>query len=207
MTYIPVQVKLKIKKMKKIIVFYVEGVLVKSVDVEKMDEMKGRKMVKGWVGVEMFEKEFVKDDGMMKLEEMVEKMVGLERRFEEEGDDLKRFWMRDLRKKLESWLEVRSGRLEEMRRKYWDGFEKKVIGIRNELKDLEKISEVVGGKMIFVSKVRKGKVVGLLMNNGLKEFEVVGDMDCMDVDEKDMVVFEKEEDLKELWNMIGLKRG
>ena len=207
MTYIPVQVKLKIKKMKKIIVFYVEGVLVKSVDVEKMDEMKGRKMVKGWVGVEMFEKEFVKDDGMMKLEEMVEKMVGLERRFEEEGDDLKRFWMRDLRKKLESWLEVRSGRLEEMRRKYWDGFEKKVIGIRNELKDLEKISEVVGGKMIFVSKVRKGKVVELLMNNGLKEFEVIGDMDCMDVDEKDMVVFEKEEDLKELWNMIGLKRG
>ena len=94
-----------------------------------------------------------------------------------------------------------------MRRKYWDGFEKKVIGIRNELKDLEKISEVVGGKMIFVSKVRKGKVVGLLMNNGLKEFEVIGDMDCMDVDEKDMVVFEKEEDLKEMWNKIGLKRG
>ena len=118
-----------------------------------------------------------------------------------------RFGLRDLRKKLEDWLEVRSGRLEEMRRKYWDGFEKKVIGIRNELKDLEKICEVVGGRMVFVSKVRKGKVVELLMNNGLKEFEVIGDMDCMDVDEKDMVVFEKEEDLKEMWNKIGLKRG
>ena len=32
-------------------------------------------------------------------------------------------------------------------------------------------------------------------------------VDCLDVDEKDVVVFEKEEDLKEMWNMIGLKRG
>ena len=81
MTYINEQVKHKLKKMKKIIVFNVEGVLVKSVDVEKMDEVKGRKMVKGWVGVEMYEKEFVKDG--MKLEEMVERMVGMERRYEE----------------------------------------------------------------------------------------------------------------------------
>ena len=195
--------------MKKIIVFNVEGVLVKSVDVEKMDEVKGRKMVKGWVGNEMYVKEFVKDenDGVMRLDEMVERMVDLEKGFEEEGDDLKRFWMRDLRRKLEGWLEVRCERLEEMRRKYLDGFDKRVIGIRNELKDLERICGIVGGKMVFVSKERKGKVVGLLMNNGLREFEVVGDVDCLDVDEKDMVVFEKEEDLKEMWNMIGLKRG
>ena len=105
--------------MKKIIVFNVEGVLVKSVDVEKMDEVKGRKMVKGWVGNEMYVKEFVKDenDGVMRLDEMVERMVDLEKGFEEEGDDLKRFWMRDLRRKLEGWLEVRCERLEEMRRK------------------------------------------------------------------------------------------
>jgi hypothetical protein len=32
-------------------------------------------------------------------------------------------------------------------------------------------------------------------------------VDCLDVDEKDMVVFEKEEDLKEMWNLIGLKKG
>ena len=195
--------------MKKIIVFNVEDVLVKSVDVEKMDEVKGRKMVKGWVGDEMYGKEFVKDgnDGVMRLEEMVEKMVVLEKMFEEEGNDEKRFWMRDLRRKLEGWLEVRNERLEEMRRKYLDGFEKRVIGIRNELKDLERICGIVGGKMVFVSKERKGKVVGLLMNNGLREFEVVGDVNCLDVDEKDVVVFEKEEDLKEMWNLIGLKRG
>jgi hypothetical protein len=195
--------------MKKIIVFNVEGVLVKSVDVEKMDEVKGRKMVKGWVGDEMYGKEFVKggNDGVMRLDEMVERMVDLEKEFEEEGDELRRFWMRDLRRKLEGWLEVRSERLEEMRRKYLDGFEKRVIGIRNELKDLERICGIVGGKMVFVSEERKGKVVGLLMNNGLREFEVVGDVDCLDVEEKDMVVFEKEEDLKEMWNMIGLKRG
>ena len=195
--------------MKKIIVFNVEGVLVKSVDVEKMDEVKGRKMVKGWVGDEMYGKEFVKDgnNGVMRLDEMVGKMVDLEKGFEEKGDDLRRFWMRELRKRLEGWLEVRNERLEEMRRKYLDGFEKRVIGIRNELKDLERICGIVGGKMVFVSKERKGKVVGLLMNNGLREFDVVGDVDCLDVDEKDIVVFEKEEDLKEMWNMIGLKRG
>lgn len=195
--------------MKKIIVFNVEDVLVKSVDVEKMDEMKGRKMVKSWVGVEMYEKEFVKEgnDGVMKLEEMVERMVVLEKRFDEEGDDLKRFWMRELRRKLEGWLELRCVRLEELKRKYLDGFEKRVIGIKNELKDLERICEVVGGKMVFVSKERKSKVVGLLMNNGLREFEVIGDVDCLDVDEKDMVVFEKEEDLKDMWNLIGLKKG
>ena len=194
--------------MKKVIVFKVEDVLVKSVNVEGMDEVRGRKMVKGWVGEEMYGMEFVKDGKeVMKLEEMVGKMVVLEKRFEEEGNDEKRFWMRDLRRKMEGWLEVRNERLEEMRRKYLDGFDKRVIGIRNELKDLERICGFVGGKMVFVSKERKGKVVGLLMNNGLREFEVVGDVDCLDVDEKDVVVFEKEEDLKEMWNLIGLKRG
>lgn len=194
--------------MKKVIVFKVEDVLVKSVNVEGMDEVKGRKMVKGWVGEEMYGKEFVKDGKeVMKLEEMVGRMVVLERRFEEEGDDEKRFWMRDLRRKLEGWLEERGNRMEEMRRKYMDGFEKRVIGIRNELKDLERICEIVGGKMVFVSKERRGKVVGLLVNNGLREFEVVGDWGCLEVDEKDMVVFEKEEELKDMWNKIGLKRG
>lgn len=88
-----------------------------------------------------------------------------------------------------------------------EGFEKRVIGIRSELKDLERICEIVGGKMVFVSKERKGKVVGLLVNNGLREFEVVGDLGCLEVDEKDMVVFEKEEELKDMWDKIGLKRG
>ena len=174
--------------MKKVIVFKVEDVLVKSVNVEGMDEVRGRKMVKGWVGEEMYGMEFVKDGKeVMKLEEMVGKMVVLEKRFEEEGNDEKRFWMRDLRRKLEGWLEER--------------------GNRSELKDLERICEIVGGKMVFVSKERKGKVVGLLVNNGLREFEVVGDLGCLEVDEKDMVVFEKEEELKDMWDKIGLKRG
>jgi hypothetical protein len=194
--------------MKKVIVFKVEDVLVKSVNVEGMDEVRGRKMVKGWVGEEMYGMEFVKDGKeVMKLEEMVGKMVVLEKRFEEEGNDEKRFWMRDLRRKLEGWLEERGNRMEEMRRKYMEGFEKRVIGIRSELKDLERICEIVGGKMVFVSKERKGKVVGLLVNNGLREFEVVGDLGCLEVDEKDMVVFEKEEELKDMWDKIGLKRG
>ena len=194
--------------MKKVIVFKVEDVLVKSVNVEGMDEVRGRKMVKGWVGEEMYGMEFVKDGKeVMKLEEMVGKMVVLEKRFEEEGNDEKRFWMRDLRRKLEGWLEERGNRMEEMRRKYMEGFEKRVIGIRSELKDLERICEIVGGKMVFVIKERKGKVVGLLVNNGLREFEVVGDLGCLEVDEKDMVVFEKEEELKDMWDKIGLKRG
>jgi hypothetical protein len=196
--------------MKKIIVFNVEDVLVKSVDVEKMDEMKGRKMVKSWVGVEMYEKEFVKEgnDGVMKLEEMVERMVGLEKRFDEEGDNLKRFWMRELRRKLEGWLELRCVRLEELKRKYLDGFEKRVIGIKNELKDLERICEVVGGKMVFVSKERKSKVVGLLMSNGLKVFEVSDNMDFLEgMDEKEVVVFESVEELNDMWGKIGLKRA
>ena len=64
---------------------------------------------------------------------------GLKRRFEEEGDVIRKFWMRDVRRRMEEREEGKEKRLVEMRKKYSDeGFGKKVIGIRNDLVDLER---------------------------------------------------------------------
>ena len=191
--------------MKKVIVFQVENVLVKGYDEKRMEEMVGKKMVRKMVGDELFKEEFIK----MGCGEMLEKMKELEKRYEEEGDVVNRYWMRDLRRRMEEWEEGKEKRMEEKRRKNLEyGFEKKVIEKREELKDLEKICEMVGGKMFFVSGERKVRVEKMLKNNGLKVFEVKGDLEFLkEENEEEVVVFDSVEKLKEIWKWVGLKRG
>lgn len=191
--------------MKKVIVFQVENVLVKGYDEKRMEEMVGKKMVRKMVGDELFEKEFVE----LGCGEMLEKMKELEKRFEEEGDVMRRYWMRDVRRKMEEWEEGKEKRMEEKRRKNLEfSFEKKVIEKREELKDLERICEVVGGRMIFVSGERKGRVEKLLNNNGLKVFEVKSDLEFLKEEKEDaVVVFDSVEKLKEIWKLVGLRRS
>ena len=199
--------------MKRVIVFLVDDVLVKGYDVERGDELSGRKIVKKEVGEEFFEKEFLKEVGKKKKEvmscgEMVVKMVELEGRFEEEGDMVKKYWMRDLRKKMEGWEERKEKRLVELKKKYLaGGFEKRLIGKREELKDLERICEVVGGRMVFVSGERRSKVESLLYNNGLRRFEVEKDLGFLEgMEEEKYVVFDNEGSLENVWKDVGLKR-
>ena len=122
--------------MKKVIVFRVEGVLVKGNDENRLEEMRGRVFVKKSVGEKVFEEEFYKEDGkkrkvVMSCGEMVVKMVEMEKRFEEEGDVEKKYWIRDVRKKLEDWEDGKEKRFAERRKKFMDeGFEKKMIGKR-----------------------------------------------------------------------------
>ena len=195
--------------MKKVIVFQIENVLMKVYDEKKMDEAAGKKMVKEMVGMEMFEKEFKKEDGgVMECGEILEKMRDLERKFEEEGNVEKRYWMRDLRRKMEEWEEGKEKRMEERRKKNLEySFEKKVIGKREELKDLEKICERVGGRMIFVSGERKSRVEKLLNNNGLRVFEVERDLEFLKEVEEEAVVFDSPEKLKEIWTLVGLRKA
>ena len=199
--------------MKKVIVFKVENVLVNGYDERKSDELSGRRLVKGIVGEEMFEREFCKVVGkkkeVMGCRGMIEKMWELERRFEEEGDLEKKYWMRDVRRRMEEREESKDKRLVEMRKKYSeDGFGKKVIGIRNDLMDLERICEVTGSRMVFVSEERRRKVEGLLFNNGLRRFEVEEDLSFLDgIDDEKYVVFDNVEDLKNMWVMVGLRRN
>ena len=199
--------------MKKVIVFQVEGVLVNKYDEKRMDEMGGKKMIREMVGLDMFEKEFVKDvrgkKVIMELGEMIERMRMLVKRFEEEGDVVKRFWMRDIIRRMEEWDERKEKRIEEKRLKYREySFEKKVIERRGELLDLERICEVVGGKMIFVSEERKSRVERLLYNNGLRRFVVERNIECVkNEDSSDAVYFDSVEKLKELWSLVGLRRA
>ena len=139
----------------------------------------------------------------------MEKMKELEKRFEEEGDVMRRYWMRDVRRKMEEWEEGKEKRMDEKRRKNLEfSFEKKVIEKREELKDLERICEVVGGRMIFVSGERKGRVEKLLNNNGLKVFEVKSDLEFLKEEKEDaVVVFDSVEKLKEIWKLVGLRRS
>lgn len=195
--------------MKKVIVFQIENVLMKVYDEKKMDEAAGKKMVKEMVGMEMFEKEFKKEDGgVMECGEILERMRDLERKFEEEGNVEKRYWMRDLRRKMEEWEEGKEKRMEERRKKNLEySFEKKVIEKREELKDLEKICERVGGRMIFVSGERKSRVEKLLNNNGLRVFEVERDLEFLKEVEEEAVVFDSPEKLKEIWTLVGLRKA
>lgn len=199
--------------MRKVIVFKVENVLVKGYDERKSDEMSGRRLVKEIVGEEMFEREFMKDVGkrkeVMSCGEMIVKMLELERRFEEEGDVMRKFWMRDVRKRMEEREEGKDKRLEGMRKKYSeDGFVRKVIGIRNDLIDLERICEVTGSRMIFVNGERRNKVEYLLYCNGLRRFEVESDLMFLEgMDEREYVVFESVDDLRDMWVKVGLRRG
>jgi hypothetical protein len=200
--------------MKKVIVFQVENVLVKVYDEKKMDEMMGRKMVREMVGVEMFEKEFMKEERggmkvMMDCGEILEKIRDLENRFEEKGDVVKRYWMRDVRRRIEEWLDGKEMRLEEKRRKNMEyGFVKKVIEKREELKDLERICEVVGGRIIFVSGERKSRVEKLLRNNGLRLFEIERDLEFLKgVEKEEIVVIDSVEKLRAIWKWVGLRRS
>ena len=199
--------------MRKVIVFKVENVLVKGYDERKSDEMSGKRLVKEIMGEEMFEREFMKDVGkrkeVMSCGEMIVKMLELERRFEEEGDVMRKFWMRDVRKRMEEREEGKDKRLEGMRKKYYeDGFVRKVIGIRNDLIDLERICEVTGSRMIFVSGERRSKVENLLYCNGLRRFEVESDLMFLEgMDEREYVVFESVDDLRDMWVKVGLRRG
>ncbi len=139
---------------------------------------------------------------------MKKRLEEFERSYEEEGDVEKLFWMRDVLRKLEKWEERKDERMDGMSRKYVDqSFGKRVIGIKDDLRILERICGVTGGRMFFVSEMKRNKVVGLLMSNGLKEFEVRGDMDFLKgVDEKEVVVFDSVESLGNMWGLIGLKR-
>ncbi len=199
--------------MRKTIVFKVENVLVKEFDEKRMDEVNGRKILKGMLGEGLFEKEFVKvEDGgkrkVMSFIEMVGKMEELERKFEEDGNLMKKYWMRDVRKRIEEWDKRKEKRLEDMKKKYLEeGFEKRVIGVRNELKDLESICGRIGGRMVFISDKRKSRVERLLYNNGLRVFEVRDDLEFIKKEEeKDVIVFDNAGMLKDIWKEVGLRR-
>ena len=119
--------------------------------------------------------------------------------------------------------EMEKDGLVEMRRKFMDGdFEKGKIGVRGDLEDLEKLKGMVGDmRLVFVSKYGRMKVMRLLKNNGLKDFEVMGSIDELEVVEKeDVIMFGNEEDLvkmegmgmkcvvgvNEMWKEIGIIR-
>lgn len=203
--------------MKKVIVFRVENVLVKDYDEEKMFDLKMRRLVK-----KMLKKEGLELEGK-EWNEMKREVVGLKDGFEKEGNVEMRMKMRDVLRKMEEMEEDGKEVMLEMKRKFMDGsFEKKKISVREDLEDLERVRDVVGDmKMVFVSGYGRMRVKKLLKNNGLKEFEVVGNLDELEGVEKDrMIVFGGEEDVekmgglgvkcvlgvKDMWKEIGLIR-
>lgn len=187
--------------MKKVIVFRVEGVLVKDYDALKMYDLKVRRLVK-----EMLKKENVglKGDDW---EEMKKEVEELKKGFEENGDVEKRLKMRDVLRRMEEMENDGKERMLEMKRKFMDGsFEKRKMNVREDLEDLERVRDLVGNmRLVFVSGYGRMKVMRLLKNNGLKEFEVVGSMDELEVVEKEnIIVFGCEEDVKKMEG-IGVK--
>lgn len=204
--------------MKKVIVFRVENVLVKDYDEVKMFDLKKRRLVK-----EMLEKVGLELEGK-EWDEMKIEVIKWKDGFEKEGDVEKMMKMRDVLRRMDEIEEDGKEVMLEMKRKFMDGsFEKKKMGMREDLEDLERVKDRVGDmKMVFVSRYGRMRVKRLLKNNGLKEFEVVGNMDELEVVEKDnMIVFGDEEDVKkmegmgvksvlgvgDMWKEIGLKKG
>ena len=204
--------------MKKVIVFRVENVLVKDYDEVKMFDLKKRRLVK-----EMLEKVGLELEGK-EWDEMKIEVIKWKEGFEKEGDVEKMMKMRDVLRRMDKIEEDGKEVMLEMKRKFMDGsFEKKKMGMREDLEDLERVKDRVGDmKMVFVSRYGRMRVKRLLKNNGLKEFEVVGSMDELEVVEKDnMIVFGNEEDVKkmegmgvksvlgvgDMWKEIGLKKG
>ena len=156
-------------------------------------------------------------------DEMKNEVVGLRDGFEKEGNVEMRMKMRDVLRRMEEIEEDGKEVMLEMKRKFMDGnFEKRKISVREDLEDLERVRDLVGDmRMVFVSRYGKMRVKRLLRNNGLKEFEVVGSMDELEVVEKEnMIVFGGEEDVekmeglgvkcvlgvRDMWKEIGLKR-
>lgn len=204
--------------MKKVIVFRVENVLVKDYDEVKMFDLKKRRLVK-----EMLEKVGLELEGK-EWDEMKIEVIKWKEGFEKEGDVEKMMKMRDVLRRMDKIEEDGKEVMLEMKRKFMDGsFEKKKMGMREDLEDLERVKDRVGDmKMVFVSRYGRMRVKRLLKNNGLKEFEVVGSMDELEVVEKDnMIVFGNEEDVKkmegmgvksvlgvgDMWKEIGIKKG
>lgn len=203
--------------MKKVIVFRVENVLVKDYDEVKMFDLKMRRLVK-----EMLKKEGLELKGN-EWEEMKNEVVELREGFEKDGNVEMRMKMRDVLRRMEEIEDYGKGVMLEMRRKFMDGvFERRKIGVRVDLEDLERMKEMVKDmRLVFVSRYGRMKVMRLLKNNGLKEFEVVGSIDELEVVEKNNVVmFGSEEDVekmegmgmkcvlgvRDLWKEIGIKR-
>ena len=187
--------------MKKVIVFRVEGVLVKDYDVLKMYDLKVRRLVK-----EMLKKENVELKGE-NWEDMKKEVEELKNGFEEDGDVEMRLKMRNVMRRMEEMENEGKERMLEMKSKFMDGsFEKRKMSVREDLEDLERVRDLVGDmRLVFVSGYGRMKVMRLLKNNGLKEFEVVGSMDELEVVEKEnMIVFGCEEDVEKMEGM-GVK--
>ena len=140
-------------------------------------------------------------------EEMKKEVEELKKGFEENGDVEKRLKMRDVLRRMEEMENEGKERMLEMRRKFMDGsFEKRKMSVREDLEDLERMKEMVKDmRLVFVSRYGRMKVMRLLKNNGLKEFEVVGNIDELEVEEKEnMIVFGCEEDVEKMEGM-GVK--
>lgn len=189
----------------------------KDYDEVKMFDLKMRRLVK-----EMLKKEGLELKGNG-WDEMKKEVVEWRDGFEKEGNVEMRMKMRDVLRRMEEIEEDGKEVMLEMKRKFMDGnFEKRKISVREDLEDLERVRDLVGDmRMVFVSRYGKMRVKRLLKNNGLKEFEVVGSMDELEVVEKDnMIVFGGEEDVekmeglgvksvlgvRDMWKEIGLKR-
>ena len=205
--------------MRKIIVFRVENVLVKDYDEMGMWELRMKKwvreMVKKECGVDMNDEKDL--EGMKKRVEELERMYG------DIGDLEMMIGMRNVVKKIRGVEEDREKMMGEMRRKFIDdSFEKRKIVVREDLMDLERVGRIVDGmRMIYVSGLGKMRVCRLLLNNGLKDFEVLERVEEIgEVDKSDVVMFGDERDLerlnemdmrcvvgvKDLWKEIGLKK-
>ena len=143
--------------MKKVIVFRVENVLVKDYDEEKMFDLKMRRLVK-----EMVKKEGLELKGN-EWDEMKKEVVGLRDGFEKDGKVEMRMKMRDVLRRMEEIEDYGKGVMLEMRRKFMDGvFEKRKIGVRGDLEDLERMKEMVKDmRLVFVSRYGRMKVMRL----------------------------------------------
>lgn len=203
--------------MKKVIVFRVENVLVKDYDEVKMFDLKMRRLVK-----EMVKKEGLELKGN-EWDEMKNEVVGLKEGFEKDGNVEMRMKMRDVLRRMEEIEDYGKEVKLEMRRKFVEGvFERRKIGVRGELEDLERMKGLVRDmRLVFVSRYGRMKVMRLLKNNGLNDFEVVGSMDELEgVEKENMIVFGCEEDVekmegmgvksvlgvRDMWKEIGIKR-
>ena len=191
--------------MKKVIVFRVENVLVKDYDEVKMFDLKMRRLVK-----EILKKEGLELKGN-EWEEMKKEVVGLRDEFEKEGNVEMRMKMRDVLRRMEEIEDYGKGVMLEMRRKFMDGvFERRKIGMRSDLEDLERMKEMVKDmRLVFVSRYGKMKVMRLLKNNGLKEFEVVGSIDELeveDVEKMEGMGVKSVLGVRDMWKEIGIKR-
>lgn len=203
--------------MKKVIVFRVENVLVKDCDESVMYDRKKKNVMKKVLEMEGVELEKKDWEGMKK------ELEGKRKGFEEEGNVEMMMKMRDLLRRMDEMDgEVEEGK-REMRRKFMEeSFEKSKIGVKGDLEDLERLKGLLGDmRLVFVSGYGKMRVMRLLRNNGLREFEVMGSLDELEgVEKEDVVMFGNEGDVEkmgekemkcvvgvgDMWNEIGLKK-